>query len=83
MDRKNLIPKRKDNEKRKTLISILEYDREHEDDSDLEDEPNIEISSEDRLKLFTKIGRAVRLNKKNKLISVHLLPNIASAISSL
>ena len=61
----------------------MEYDNEFEENSDLEDEPTIEISSEDRLKLFTKIGRAVRLNKKQKLISQHLLPNIASAIGAL
>ena len=61
----------------------MEYDNELEENSDLEDEPTIEISSEDRLKLFTKIGRAVRLNKKQKLISQHLLPNIASAIGAL
>ena len=78
-----MIPKRKDSEKRKTLISILEFDDELEEDLDLEDEPSIEISSEDRLKLFTKIGRAIRLNKKSKLISIHILPNIASAINTL
>ena len=64
-----MVPKRKGEEKRKILISILEYDNDLEENSDLEDEPAISVSSEDRLKLFTKLGRAVRLCKRSKLNS--------------
>ena len=61
-DRKCQIPKRKDDQKRKILTSILEYDDELEEDSDFEEEPAVSVSSEDRLKLLTKIGRAVRIS---------------------